>query len=319
MGQAQEAGLAPSLPEEANGDGPLGGAGPSGLPSLVSAPHNSVILARHRDCENGRFLRGSCLHGTTRWRWVPCKRRDCSVCGPVGRWRIAERIALGVREFWPCAWLVLTLPPDALPGESGPSGRAAKRALVRRVGKFVRWLRRGDRWWPGLPGLQYAATYELTRAGRLHVNLICGPWSYVPQSALSRAWGGRVWVELVRDEGSVGREAAKASPEALGGYLSKLEQAVPMDRRVSFSKGWPKLPAVGLARRGELSWGMPFGDEELAFLWQKREGMWVERPSGCGEWQRLEGEGCSCFELAGVGGPAPARGILCPGALTGLP
>ena len=52
---------------------------------------------------------------------------------------------------------------------------------------------------------------------------------------------------MVRSSDTAGKElAADYSPESLGGYLSKLNQAVPVEwrRRVSYSKAWPKLPGT---------------------------------------------------------------------------
>lgn len=227
------------------------------------------------------MLRGRCEHMVFRWRYVPCGKRDCPHCGRVGRYRIAERIALGVRQFWPAAWLVLTFKTDI-----------DKKAAVRRVGALVRWLRKRTG-----TSLEYAATYELTRRGRLHVNLVIGPWSYVPLPELVAQWGARVSVEWVRDAGVAGTEAAKSySPEGLGGYLSKLEQSVPEDRRVSYSRGWPKLPKGGAPRRGRVVWSKPELEETLIFKTELAcSALWAETRPGSGEW-RVYREDCDCFE-----------------------
>ena len=146
----------------------------------------------------------------------------------MGRHKIAQRIAHGCRTLWPAAWMVLTFRKDI-----------DKKAAVRQMGTFIRWLRTT----PGNAHLEYVATYELTKRGRLHINLIVAPWTSVYQRVLARQWGARLWVEWVKDDQGMGVEAAAAyNPDALGGYLSKIEQAVPDDRRVSYSKGWPKLP-----------------------------------------------------------------------------
>jgi hypothetical protein len=58
-------------------------------------------------------------------------------------------------------------------------------------GKFIRWLRKelGSQ-------VEYAATWEVTRAKSLHLNLVLAPWRYISQEILSRAWcrfsGGRM-------------------------------------------------------------------------------------------------------------------------------
>ena len=109
---------------------------------------------------------------------------------------------------------------------------------VKRLAIFVRFLRRIQ------PELSYAATYELQKSGRLHINLVVGPWSFQERTLLQEQWGARIWVAWVKEEKDVGNEMSKNySPESLGDYVSKLDQAVPHDRRVSFSRSWPKMPA----------------------------------------------------------------------------
>jgi hypothetical protein len=180
--------------------------------------------------------------------------------------------------LWPCAWLVLTFKEDV-----------DKKTAVRRLGAFVKWLRRV------MPGLEYAATYELTRKGRLHINLLAGRWKYVPFRVLKERWGARLSVEWVKGAKAIGREAAKAySPEALGGYLSKLEQAVPVDRRVSYSRGWPKLPAYGWDRKGEITWRVARPSEVVIFEMERDKGYWVEVTTG--EWALPYAENCDCFD-----------------------
>lgn len=193
------------------------------------------------DCANALWLKGACVeHGVRGWRRVTCKRRDCDSCGPLGRKRIAERIAGGVRKVMAddkrCAILVLTFAEDV-----------DKPTAVRRLGSFVKYLR------TKMPDLQYAATYELQKSGRLHINLVAGPWTYYRHKELAKRWGARVSVEYVQDADLVAGEVAK-TPEALGRYLAKLDQAVSEGRRVSFSKGWPRLPVEGFKRKGEIAW-----------------------------------------------------------------
>lgn len=202
---------------------------------------------------------------------------------------MAERIAWGVQAIersggW-CAWLVLTWPQDV-----------AKPVAVRQVNGFVKWLR------GRLPGLAVAKTWELTKAGRLHCNLIAGPWAFVPQAELQRRWGSLVWVERVRDDVAVGREVSKAySPGSLGGYLLKLEQAVPTDRRVGFSRNWPQVPGSPV-RRGLVQWELADTVTEVGFHLDLRAGLLVElRP---GEWARVRDvPWCRCFDLVMSCGP----------------
>jgi hypothetical protein len=201
-----------------------------------------------------------------------------------------------------CAWLVLTF------ATSEAESASWKGAAVRRLGVFIRWLRRrlGQKVAGKRKGcsriqparLEYAASYELTRRGRLHINLIIGAWQFISQRELAEHWGGRVWVKWVKGGGAVGREAAKASTP-LAGYLSKLEQAVPWEwhRRVSFSKGWPKAALPDVAKRaGRIVWQFPDPARIVAFEYQLEQGMsWREVKPG--EYARLGGESCEFFAL----------------------
>lgn len=260
------------------------------------------VSACRRKCSDPRLILGECGHGAKRYRLVPCGRRNCEACGAIGRRRIAERIAYGVRQLWPCAWLVLTFPGvDA----ENPSW---KKVAVKRLSGFVRALRNklGVR-------LEYAATYELTKRGRLHVNLIIGPWNHIDQPVLCGLWGARVWVEWVKDAGAIGREAAKSySVEALSGYLAKLEQAVPREwgRRCSFSKRWPKLPVEGLPRLGEITWRYASAEDRIEFYVEQGKfdankfemnrltARLKPMDTDESEWASV-GEACMCFVRAG--------------------
>jgi len=216
-------------------------------------------------------------HSDVRWIQVSCKERNCPICGPVGRSKIAERILAGVRMYWPCAWLVLTFDHDV-----------EKKVAVRKLGAFVKWLRTRR----GMSDAQYAATYELTAKGRLHINLLFGRWEWVPWPELLKRWGARLSVEMVQDEGAIGAEAAKS----LGGYLSKLEQAVPEDRRVSFSKGWPPLPEHA-RRKGRIMCYPPSADNLEDFLGRLESGGMVEIAPGEYTYPGGGHSGCNCFQF----------------------
>jgi len=296
---------------------------PAGRPSLVTTTHNSPQSGdTDKYCPDSRLVRGTCdEHGQERWVLAPCKRRTCEVCGPNGRYQIAKRIAWGVREM-PCrdcghkvdgcwghgqrrgvvdcrckrmrlsaVWQVLTFDTESAEESEW------KPKAVDKLGKYVAWLRKKK----GMPDLQYAATYELTQRGRLHINLVAGPWVEVPQAELQDRWGARVWVEWVRDDQAIGRETAKAySPESLGKYLSKLKQSVPEEwgRRVSFSQKWPKLPKE-CKRRGPITWVQEWAlkpSELAAFEFEKERGWWQE--VRIGEWgSALRPPSCDCFDL----------------------
>jgi len=267
------------------------------------APVGDVILwGGYADCPNPRLVLGECEHGQQRMVLKRCKSRDCEYCGPLGRYQIAQRIAYGVRMHWPCSWQVLTFDTE---GAEEPEW---KPVAVRMLGEYVKWLREKM----GMPNLQYAATYELTQRGRLHINLIIGPWKYVPQRVLQKRWGAQMWVNRIRDDGSgsIGKEAAKSySPEALGSYLSKLEQSVPYEwgRRVSYSKGWPKLDSNPWERKGEISWRHEWelAPHEIAGFEHSRSLGWWRPIYGVGsgscilhEWMNLLApHACDCFVL----------------------
>src|SRR5262249_21728670 len=118
--------------------------------SLVFSSDNSAKSPLN--CEKWILIEGCCEHDNKRFRIVPCGRRACAYCGPIGRWRIAERIAFGVRQFWPAAWLVLTwATPEA-------EESAFKKKAVRQVNEFLRKLFRER----GVNRLPVAKTWELT-------------------------------------------------------------------------------------------------------------------------------------------------------------
>lgn len=270
--------------------------------SLVRTPNNSANVAKKSCtktlCPAARFVEGWCQsHGHVHWVLAPCKKRACSICGPVTRYKIARRIALGVRVLWPAAWIVLTFAQDV-----------DKRTAVRRLAAFVKWIRKQ----PGHAGNQYAATYELTDRGRLHINLIIAPWVSIPQAELERQWGARVWIEWVKDDQVVAIEAAAAySPEGLGGYLAKLEQAVKTGKRVTYSKRWPKLPDPP-PTKGDIKWTYlkPSDEDRVRELLE----MGLLEEIAPGEYQlalsNRSSPACDCFhlqpDLPFPGEPSPA-------------
>lgn len=233
------------------------------------------------DCPHSTWIPGSCTnHGSVRWSLKPCKRRTCPVCGPRRRREHAERIAWGVRsgmmiEDKQYAWLVLTF------SEPWAVEPQFKSEAVRRMGAFIKWLRQ-----QGMPDMQYVSTFELTTADkRLHINLVCGDWKWIPHWKLRARWGARVSVEYVKDEaGDIGAElTANYSPEGLGGYLSKLEQMVPEEwgRHVSFSQGWPSTPTTHKPERvGEVEWTFPTVDRLQGLSLAFEQGLMVVTSEG---------------------------------------
>lgn len=250
-------------------------------------------------CPDATWRRGECEHGEVRWVRVPCKRRDCPHCGALGRYRIAERIAYGLRVLAPvwrarngsvlrmACWMVLTFAEDVEKGEADKALSRFIKALRRRVGRF-----------------EYACTWEHQQSGRWHLNLLCAPWPLdgVPQRELSELWGRCgggpvVWVCWVRDEGAIGKETAKARKvDTLAGYLSKLHQAAREGRRATFSRGWPVLPDSEWERKGKIRWERVsyLSQQWKAFREEVRQGWW--KMVAWGEWGRVGGEVCDCYQ-----------------------
>ena len=261
------------------------------LPSLVGIGHNSTKhIAKIDTCTNAGWLRGQCKHGTTRWVKLSCKRRDCPVCGEHRKRLIAWRIQLGIERLGGelgAGWFVGSFAYDI-----------EKKQAVKVVGKMVRWLRKTT----GVH-FEYASTWEVTKAGRLHVNIIMAPWCYIPQSKLSVAWqrfggGKRVWIERVG--AAVGSEVAKAGRERIGNYVAKWDQMVPAGRGVTYSKGWPRLPsAPAPVRQGVIAWRW-VGSLELEEILFRDElnylGLWCEVAPG--EYASVWGEECGCFNTS---------------------
>ncbi|MBT9133069.1 MAG: hypothetical protein DDT33_01600 [Firmicutes bacterium] len=246
----------------------------------------------YRVCDSPKagWMKGQCqcVTGTVRWIKLSCKKRMCPICGAIRRGKIAGRIRKGIDEIGGkdgAGWFVGTFKKDI-----------EKEVAVRVQGRFVKWLRKN------LPErIEYAVTWEVTKKGRLHINLIMCPWIYIPQKKLSEKWeafggGNRVWIKRVF--GDIGSEASK-SRLAVDGYLVKWEQMVLAGRGVTYSKGWPKLPSPFVGRKGVIEWRwVGEKDKKLdglnEFLSEVRVGYWVETEPG--EWKRTGSEDCDCFE-----------------------
>lgn len=219
----------------------------------------------------------------------PCKKRDCPVCGVKRRQRVAWRIAHGLEIMSPehgGGWFIGTWSKDV-----------DKPTAVKAVARFVARLRRN------FPHpVEYASTWETTKRGRLHVNLIFAPWTYTPQSTLSRWWqdvagGPNVWIKRVGQ--GIGQEAA-ASRQDAADYFSKWEQMVKEGRAANYSRGWPKLPETSLPKRqgvieyirehDRMPWQQPpslLMDPVQLALWQQPRENEYKHPSE--PW-------CNCFQ-----------------------
>ena len=261
------------------------------FPSLVNVLHNSTEATRElvSACPSAGMLKGRCKHGTVRWIFLPCKRRDCPVCGERRKKRIASRIKYGIEQLGGAdgaGWFVGTFAKDI-----------EKPAAVRVVGKMVRCLRKRA----GVQ-LEYACTWEVTEAGRLHVNLIIAPWSYVPQSILSEAWqrfggGKRVWVQRVG--ASIGNETAKVGRAKIANYVAKFDQMVRSGRGVTYSKGWPKIPDEERQHRhGDIAWYWVGCLEPEYEQFRGEYGLRYWREVAPGEFAFAFGEDCDCFDTS---------------------
>ena len=277
----------------------------------ISQPENAQDVDRKHPCDNWRSIRGSCSHASTRWLYVRCKRRDCVGCSKVRQWKHASRIANGVRTIGvdrkgnsKCAFIVLTYK------EAEAVNPDFKPEAVKRENSFIRWLR-AEQKKLGNPNMEYAKTWEITKKGRLHTNLIVGPWvydkpagRYIDIDDIRARWGARITISMVKDDVAISREATKAlSPDGLSSYLTKIEQMVPENwqRAISFSKGYPKLPVSEPPERvGKIRWESERdleGGALAAFLHEKALGWWIETDKGSGEfYDGVRDESCSCFD-----------------------
>ena len=279
---------------EADWDGPLGGESftRTGLTSISQQKRHTGVLPDEQPrtpiepdeayCDQSVLVKGvcGCKEKTEHWLILPCKRRSCPVCGKVRRRRIAGRIRHGIEVQGSAAYFVGTWNWDI-----------PKPGAVLCVQKFIRWLRtHGES-----RSMEYACTWEITKRGRLHVNLVLAPWSFISQKLLSEVWqgygGGQVvWIERV--DVHIAAEVAKVSD-----YFAKTEQMVLTGRGACYSEGWPKvakpmaIPRKGvIAWKAERYWGVPAYDfrAELGF------GLW--KAITVSEFSRVEPDKCSCFQ-----------------------
>ena len=270
----------------------------------LSQPTTAQDVDRKHPCDNWRSIMGSCAHGSNRWLYVRCKRRDCVGCSKVRQWRHASRIANGIRVLGVerCAFMVLTY---ADPRSADPEFKAE---AVKLENSFIRWLR-SEQKKLGNDGMEYAKTWEIQPTSkRLHTNIVVGHWIKMDQKEIAKRWqasgiGGWITVEWVRDDESVSHEATKAqSPDGLGTYLTKIEQMVPEDwrRAISFSKNFPRLTIEEPPERmGKIKWEsdrlLPLGSI-AAFKHELSLGWWIETEEGSGEfYDGVKDETCSCF------------------------
>jgi len=284
---------APTPPAEPGGPLTLYGDG-------ISHPRSLDGVKRDNPCDAWRTMRGTCVHGAERWLYVRCKKRTCEGCAKVRQWEFASRIANGIRQYG-AAHSALMVCTYAEPESSEPG---FKPTAVRRENGFIKWLR-AEQTKLGNPDMQYAKTWEIQPGtGRLHTNIIVGPWVFMSHAKIYKRWGARVSIERVKDDAAVAAEATKArSPDGLSTYLTKIEQMVPSawHRAISFSKGWPKLAADPPERVGDIVWtpeSMIEPGEIARFQLGQITGWWAEEREGSGEFiDQLHPEWCRCFDF----------------------
>jgi hypothetical protein len=301
----------------------------------AKSPDDIAAIETKYPCTKLRSIRGTCAHGSNRWLYVRCKRRDCAGCSKVRQWQYASRIGAGIREMgWEnCAFIVLTYRVER------SNKPAFKKEAVVHENAFIRWLRNELKAHGSSQVMQYAKTWEIQPVSkRLHTNLAVGPWMKMDQKEMSRRWkqcgqvlasacyiecrsrrcrgcspngyevvkgvGGWLSVEWIKNDAAVSREATKAlSPDGLSTYLTKVEQMVPSNwhRAISFSKGFPKAAAFERSERvGEIHWESERQQELGAadkFQFEKDRGWWAEVEPGAGEYVDLiNPENCRCYE-----------------------
>lgn len=234
-------------------------------------------------CDQSVLVRGvcGCKEKTEHWLILPCKRRTCPICGKARRRRIAQRICQGIEAQGSAGYFVGTWNRDTPKKEAVLTGQ-----------KFIRWLRtKGGQ----SRSMEYASTWETTRRGRLHLNLVLAPWNYIPQKVLSERWqrygGGRVvWIQRV--DATIAAEVAKVS-----NYFAKNEQMVLTGRGACYSEGWPKLAKPqAIPRKGVITWQAErfWGVEGYEFRVELGFDLW--KPVSPCEYSRVEQEKCSCFQ-----------------------
>ena len=282
----------------------------------LTQPTTENDVDKKYPCEQWRSIRGNCSHGSRRWLYVRCKRRDCAGCSKVRQWQHASRIANGIRSLGveTCAFIVLTY------ADARSAHPEFKEEAVRLENSFIRWLR-SEQKKLGNNRMEYAKTWEIQpKSQRLHTNIVVGHWMKMDHKEISKRWqasgiGGWLKVSWVRDDEAVSYEATKAqspdglkifkpqSPDGLAEYSTKIDQMVPEDwhRAISFSKNFPKLTVEAAPERmGEIKWESErdFGPGELmAYLHEKSLGWWLETEKGSGEFYDVaKPETCNCFD-----------------------
>jgi len=155
------------------------------------------------------------------------------------------------------------------------------------------------------PALQYVAIREFTDRGRLHLHLICAPWVWIRWYRLRDMWQAEtgawvIWVRWINDEFT--------AAQYVGKYLLKRE-CVPDGKALSWSKGWPQLPAPGGNR--SLLAAMYINDDHPLALGDLLDLGWMEPvPEG---WQDAWSGDCGCFDPEGGGQqPSPTQALHYP-------
>ena len=264
----------------------------------VTSSLNANSVFRHLDiptCPDGGWIKGICEHGTIRWVKMSCKRRTCTVCREVRKWRIAARVSAGILKLGGetgkesgAGWMVGTFDWDI-----------PKPEAVRVVNQFCQYLTRFFKKVHGL-AVSWVKVWERHRSGRLHMNLLVSPWRYIPKEILTAKWqryGGGMNFKVYR-VGQGGGTKSAHSRWKCGFYFGKYDQMVEHGRGIGYSKNWPRLlEPLRAPRVGMIAWQFigNWSAEGIEHWYDHELGRWSEVAEG--EYKCIDGEDCDCFEF----------------------
>lgn len=185
------------------------------------------------------YVWGDCLHGVG--GWIPLGCRNCEGCKEWWRKRTMRRILNYLEGQKWVSFVTLT----SLPGAEWPS-------LVKQFGHLVRWLR-------STYGVaEYVAVKEKGSVnGMKHLHCIFSPWIWVPYAALSQKWfalsgAWAVNIQRVASSSNLRRVASYVAKYITKGFAT--ESYSQLRKRVTFSRGWPKLAAPLMKPWLRLEW-----------------------------------------------------------------
>lgn len=167
------------------------------------------------------WLQVGCGHGSV--VWVPLRCRHCRGCIEGHLRRVRARLKHGLNELGgDCAMLTLT----SMPGMSWVE-------VMKAWNKLRGWLRKR------VPDLEYAAIkQEGSVAGMRHLHVVLGRWRYVEREAIKREWERLTGAYMV----DIRRKGASGAVNYVVGYVTSKLEGSDLRKRVTYSRGFPKLP-----------------------------------------------------------------------------